>query len=85
MGSGPRWSERCGGKLLPRAPVGRHEHDRSEHLAVTMSTPATALRPRRNLWHYLLEQGIRLIGRIPSELLAETEGDIAPGEVRHHC
>lgn len=52
----PRRTERCRGHLLPRASRRRHEHDRGQHLAVTVTAPTATLRPRRRLWHHPLKQ-----------------------------
>ncbi|RUP65557.1 hypothetical protein SSPNP10_24940 [Streptomyces sp. NP10] len=52
----PRRTERCGGNLLPRASRCRHEHDRGQHLTVTVTAPTATLRPRRHLRHHSLKQ-----------------------------
>lgn len=48
-------AERRGRQLLPGATRRCHEHDRGQHLPVTVPPPATTLRPRRRLRHHPLE------------------------------
>ncbi len=48
-------------KLLPRAARRGHEHDRGQHLPVPVPTPATTLRPHRDLRHHPLKQLPQLI------------------------
>ena len=52
-------------QLLPRAARRGHEHDRGQHLPVTVPPPAAALRPRRRLRHHPLEQLPQLIRHQP--------------------
>jgi hypothetical protein len=52
---GPGWPKHRR-DLRPRAPGRGHEDNRRQHLTVTMTAPATTLRPRRRLRHYPLEQ-----------------------------